>query len=512
MKNLAVCADGTWCTADQEENGIPTPTNVVRLMNCLDDQAKIPTDGESVTVADQLRYYHPGVGTEGRILSRLKGGAWGEGLSKNIQSAYHWLARNYSPGDRIFLFGFSRGAYTVRSLGGVLGRCGLLNLAGVPPEKGWKRVKTVYQNGYRNKEPHSAWARNWKFHHKANTPIRFLGVWDTVGALGIPDDMPFLNLMDQPRKWNFHDTKIGKSVEVARHAIALDEHRASFTPTLWVSVPKNADVKQIWFPGSHSDVGGGYVQTGLSNIALIWMIQEAEAAGLAFKKGAVGQIQADPQCVLHDSFKGIFKAVRSRPRNTPKIKDDRVHESARRRHESPPITQAPYRPTTVLKKGDKPIVVDIYACERWNSTGLYLPEGKYRFSARGEWLDWNIPCGPGGTDDGEFKLGEVAHLFGTTLGWLESAWKGVSGNEQADFKMTRRHEQWPWFSLVGAIANCKRKPATDGTPHEHQEFLISAGTTKNVSRGGYLYAYANDAWDFYDNNRGSVQLTVKRLE
>lgn len=505
MGHLIVCADGTWSTPDQERDGVPAPTNVFRFHSCLADQALV--EGESVA---QRAYYHPGLGTEGDFIERTAGGVWGHGLSKNIQSAYHWLARNYQTDDAIYLLGYSRGAYTVRSLSGLLNLCGLLDLQAVNGAEGWQRVATTYEQGYRSGRPRADWMEDWAFHHDS-TPIRFVGVWDTVGALGIPDDLALLNLFDQPQNWRFHDTRLGDNVAIARHALALDEVRASFTPTLWTKHSDETDVAQVWFPGVHGDVGGGLAEAGLSDGALQWMIEQAEAAGLAFAGAACGQIRPDFQAVLHDSYKGIFKTQRSRPRNVPAITDERIHASARRRHAAPPITQSPYRPTMGLAAGET-ASVDIFARERWNYTGVYLRPGKYKLRATGEWLSGSVASGPTGSRDGEFQLGEVAQLVGTGLGWLERGWTAVTGQQGADFKLTRRHEKWQWQALIGVVANSDRNPKSDGTPPDHQTFLIGKTKTLSVKRDGYLYCYANDAWDLYGNNRGSIQLAVECLE
>ena len=204
MRNLVVCCDGTWNTPDQEQNGVPVPTNVVRLYNALAEKDAVGSE--------QLKYYHSGVGTEGHWWDKVAGGSVGSGLGKNIQSAYKWLGCNYQAGDRIFLFGFSRGAYTVRSLGGLVLNCGLLNLVDVPEEEVWTRVEAAYSRGYRKGQNQSKWAGSWPFHatpDDAPVPIYFLGVWDTVGALGVPDDLAILNLLDDPAKYSFHDTHDG---------------------------------------------------------------------------------------------------------------------------------------------------------------------------------------------------------------------------------------------------------------------------------------------------------------
>jgi hypothetical protein len=518
MKKLIVSCDGTWNTAEQSDNEIPTPTNVVRLHNCL---ATVSEDGSG-----QLKYYHPGVGTDGGPLQRALGGAIGLGLDKNIMSAYHWLARHYTEGDQIFLFGFSRGAYTARSLAGLIGRCGLLSLGNLSATESWARVETAYSQGYRKRAPDwrdSAWAVQKPL-------ITFLGVWDTVGSLGLPDDFALLNLLDKTKNWSFHDTMLGAHIVKARHAVAMDEMRASFTPTLWTDendhVLNDPDdsgrVRQLWFPGVHSDVGGGYVECGLSDIALDWMIRQARLSGLAFDPAFTKQIRPDHQGLLHDTLKGAFKAMRSRPRNRPLLSDTAAyHPAAPLRDREPPVTQSPYhQPSVCLKPGESSAPIPIYARNHWNETGLFLEEGaSYRFKAEGQWLDGNVPCGPGGTKDGKFKFGELVNVASSLFGKLEGAFKKITGNEQADFIGTRRSEQHPWLALIGAVANDGPQhgtnPSGDGSPYPHLSFLIGEGTPQplviKLTEAGYLYAYANDAWHFYANNRGSVTLTVTRV-
>ena len=513
MRNLIVCCDGTWNSQDDKQGGIPSPTNVVRLYNAL---AEKNTQG-----VEQLRYYHPGVGTDGGWWEKLVGGGLGIGLDGNIMSAYRWLGTHYQPGDRIFLFGFSRGAFTVRSLGGMIAGCGLLKLTGLPEQELWSRVETAYKQGYRNRSSH--WSDNWPFHQGdaagGKVPLYFLGVWDTVGALGIPNDLSILNLLDNPRRYFFHDTELSGTVQHARHAVALDEQRASFSPTLWSKIEHRPGVKQVWFPGVHCDVGGGYIEKGLSDGALKWMIDEAGQLGLAFHSGMISQIMPDAQDVLHDSACGVFKRFHTQPRSIPPMVSSAppgsLHQSVLDRQGNPPITQAPYHPSTLLKPGEEQ-ALSIYAAPHWNETGIYLEAGaRYAFQASGEWLDSDIKCGPGGPPKGQFQAGELAQLLGTAWGKIESAYKAISHNQDADFKGTRREEDMPWFALVGAIAN-GGNPGTDGTPKPAETFLIGEGceypaTGTSITGPGYLYCFANDAWDFYGNNRGSVRLTVRRL-
>jgi len=513
MKRLIVCCDGTWNSPDQEDHGEPTPTNVVKTRNCI---AERDADG-----VEQVVYYHAGVGTEGGIFKRTAGGAFGEGLDQNIKSAYHWLASQYAPGDEVYLFGFSRGAYTVRSLGGMITACGLLDLHGLDAPESWRRTDAAYDRCYRvPREERRSWADPaWPFHDDAKPiPIRFLGVWDTVGALGIPDDLSLLNVFDDPARWRFHDTDLGPNVLRARHALALDEMRASFTPTLWTRY-EGRDVEQVWFPGVHSDVGGGYPSSGLSDIALKWMLDQAaepltDSPGLVLRPGVMNQLKADPQATLHDSVRGLFKALRTRPRSIPPIApgaEESLHPSVLARQENPPIFQGPYHPTRVLEPGAS-ATVHVFARERWNTTGLYLPPGNYELTATGEWLDSRIKCGPGGTKDGKFYPQEVLQVVGTFWGKLEGLWKKATNNQNADFWGSRRAEDMPWMALVGVIANdvAGANPGNDGSPQPHQRFLIGDHATMRLEHGGYLYAFANDAWATYENNRGSVALSVSR--
>ncbi|MBS4098057.1 MAG: DUF2235 domain-containing protein [Sulfuricella sp.] len=513
MRNLVICCDGTWNTPDQEENGVPTPTNVVKIRHAVDT-----SDGS------QLCYYHPGVGADGGLFSRVLGGGAGKGLSMNIMSAYRWLCDNHQAGDdRLFLFGFSRGAYTVRSLGGFISKCGILDMHNLDDKDAWARIAVAYQDGYRNKKPD--WAGKWNFKvPPAEVKIHFIGVWDTVGALGIPDDMALLNLLDDAKDHNFHDTALGANVSFARHALALDEKREAFTPTLWNPASYQGRdpkcVKQLWFPGVHSDVGGGYPETGLSDGALQWMMDEAAQAGLKFLPGVAAQINPNHHGTLHDSATGAFKMMPTLPRNVPllDISAD-IHPSAQRRHSEINLAQGQYRPTRRLLKVGDMTEIDIYAAQPWNETGLYLEkDAEYQLEAGGEWQDSSISCGPNGSDgDGKFQLGEVAQMAGSVIGKLEKMFKSATGNQRADFKFTKREEEMSWFALIGMVANGGNLDDKKVVPHD--TFQIGTGITIGGDNGsatlkgsGYLYAFANDAWLFYGNNRGSVRLKVTRTK
>ena len=494
-RNLVICCDGTWNTPSQTHRGVLAPTNVVRIYNAI------------VEDENQLKYYHPGVGTDGNLISKYLGGSTGTGLSRNIMSAYQWLCSNYNAGDNIFLFGFSRGAYTVRSLAGMIGYCGLLHDE-EPDTTSWDRIKRLFEKGYRAKvESRPQWdVLGWTFHDN-QIPIHFVGVWDTVGALGIPDDLGLLNLVDNPNDHNFHDCSLSLGVRHARHAVAMDEIRKSFQPTLWSNAATHPDAQERWFPGVHSDVGGGYHEAGLANGALRWMIVEAANCGLVFNEAMVDQIQGNIHDLMHDSCVPPFSALPTQPRAVPKFGKDAVeyHNSAFERHLNPPVHQSPYRVPHRTPDGRG---IEVYAAEKWNASGVWLEAGTtYIFRARGSWLDSSIVCGAAGADDGNFQLGEIGQMFGSLLGGIEEEFKRLTGNTSAQFRFTRRHEDMPWFALAGAIANGGGADAK-GHIQDHETFLIGDGCTYTPMRSGYFYAYANDAWNCYGNNRGRVTLSI----
>ncbi|MCW7544521.1 DUF2235 domain-containing protein [Aurantimonas litoralis] len=505
MANMAVFCDGTWNTPNDTDGGVPSPTNVVRMYNALSE-----CDAVGVT---QNRYYHPGVGTDGGRINRLLEGGTGKGLDRNIMSAYKWVSTQYEAGDKLFLLGFSRGAYTVRSLAGMITRCGLLDLVGSDDETAWASVEAVF-DCYRHKKTPVRAQRPIRM-DGARIEIEFLGVWDTVGALGIPDHLALLNLVDDLREHDFHDTELSAQVRRARHAVAIDELRESFGPTLWSNAESHPDAKEVWFPGVHSNVGGGYGQTGLSDGPLLWMIKQAQTSGLSFRENALKHITPNSSCILHNSWTGVFEKLKSQPRSAPFIHREsvdagRLHESALTRQNDPPLDQPPYWPTDSVETADAR-VVEIYARQIWNATGLYLRAGvRYELTAVGQWMDGPIKCGPEGTADGQFHIAEVAHLAASAWGKVETLFQAATGNDRADFWFTRREEALPWFSLVGVVAN--GFVDSRGNRINSETFAIGQSAEFEPARSGYLFCFANDAWNAYENNRGGVTLTVQRQD
>lgn len=271
-KRLVVCCDGTWSTADQK-----SPTNVIRIALSI-----APTDASGVA---QRVYYHPGVGTSRR--EHLSGGAFGVGLSANVMDAYRFLVDNYDDGDELYFFGFSRGAYTARSVAGLVRKCGVLR------RENAGRVEEAYRL-YRSwaTKPRGMASTLFRNAYSFEPGTRFIGVWDTVGALGIPPFGPkilhgLLTRFD--KRWSFHDTELSSTVQAAFQALSIDEQRAAFRPTLWKQQPDakaHQVLEQVWFAGVHSDVGGGLPDTSLSDIALLWMVAKAQEHGLGFAAGA----------------------------------------------------------------------------------------------------------------------------------------------------------------------------------------------------------------------------------
>ncbi|MEO7340992.1 MAG: DUF2235 domain-containing protein [Luteolibacter sp.] len=514
MKRLIICNDGTWNTPDQEENGIPSPTNVFKLYNSI---ATVDSNG-----VEQRKYYHPGVGTNGKVDS-IAGGALGVGVSSQIRSAYQWIGTNYNPGDEIYIFGFSRGSFVARSLAGFLGR-GLLDLRTLTSENSWSRVNTAYEMGYRKFKNRALdqreWASNWAFFHGNDAcPVRCVGVWDTVGALGVPDDLELLNLFDNSDAWRFHDTSLGLHIQSARHAMAIDEIRASFAVTRWENADEHPDAKEVWFPGVHSDVGGGYSITNLSDGALQWMIEECSAEGLGIRPGVLNSLKPNSQGTLHNSYKGAFAKLRSRPRAVDALIPENhsiFHSSAIQRQQDSPIAYLDYFPTLILNIGESHSC-DIFADNHWNVTGLYLAEGhQYKFSCTGEWLDSNDACDWNGTENGKLTKGDIVRAAGSLLGQTEILWKSLMNNPSTDFLGTKRVEELPWFSLVGAIANDSGAGAivsNDGSPHPHQyvDLPKHEEAVMTVTDPGYLYCFPNDVWSLYGNNHGSVKLKITRV-
>ena len=293
-KRIVICADGTWNRPEKDPQK-DYPTNVLRVARAI---RPVALDG----VAQQV-FYDWGVGS---YQDPWFVGISGKGVQKNIMDAYRYVVQNYAPGDELFFFGFSRGAYTVRSLCGLINNCGILKRADA------SLIQTAFDHYKRAwpdyaPEGKASVVFRKKHAHAGSRTIKFVGVWDTVGAMGIP--MSFLGLFDN--RDEFYDAKLGMNVEVGRHALALNERRIDFQPTLWLP-REGVDMQQVWFAGCHGDVGGGHAPcpdsgSVLSAISLQWMVKQASQFGLGLDKHVAAGIKADPLAAMHESRRTFYR-------------------------------------------------------------------------------------------------------------------------------------------------------------------------------------------------------------
>ena len=311
-KRLILCCDGTWNTPDEMRGSEPAPTNVTKIA-----LAVAPKDSAGL---EQRIFYHQGVGT--KLGERISGGAFGFGLSRNVRDTYRFLVQNFEPGDKLYFFGFSRGAFTARSTVGFVRNCGILRREHADRVD---EAYALYRNRSSRTRPRSIEAQLFRRSYSHETNIRFIGVWDTVGALGIPlSGLRFINLFN--RLWQFHDTDLSSTVEAAFQALAIDEKRGPFQPAIWTT-PANVDgqrLEQMWFAGVHSDIGGGYQDCALADITLLWMADRACECDLAFKPDSFAPppssdtrdlpntgtyVQPDPLGRLHESRTGFYRLI-----------------------------------------------------------------------------------------------------------------------------------------------------------------------------------------------------------
>jgi len=294
-KRIVICADGTWNRPEKNLNK-DFPTNVLKLSRAIK-----PIGNDKVP---QQVFYDWGIGS---YYAKVSGGVTGKGINKNIMDDYRYIVQNYAPGDELFLFGFSRGAYTVRAL------CGLINNVGILKRPNARLIQQAFDH---YKKPGKAYSPRGdksvafrKMHSYPKRDIAFVGAWDTVGALGIP--FSFLGLLDP--KDEFYDNKMGPIIKVARHAMAIDELRSDFEPTIWEPRP-GIDLKQVWFSGVHSDIGGSYAPDKdsalTSDYALDWMMREAQKASLTFEPHLRKNLNPKPGATLHQSRKFIYRSKR----------------------------------------------------------------------------------------------------------------------------------------------------------------------------------------------------------
>ena len=340
-KNIIVCSDGTGNTAIKGRG-----TNVFKIFEAIDlnshryDPSRDP----------QVAIYDDGVGTESVKLLKLLGGVFGVGLSRNVRQLYKELCRIYDPGDRIYLFGFSRGAFTVRTLVGLIHYCGILKTAELHDNSELEQLVNDAYRGYRRRyrtklmtalvgEPdldELARLKQERSHGKEH--IELVGVWDTVDAVGLPFPM-FASFVNATLyQFKFPSSVLSPIVKRAYHALAIDDERHSFEPLLWTETgaeQANAQViEQVWFSGAHSNVGGGYPKQGMSLVALDWMMKHAQDAGLRFigSERMYYREHTNVDDKLYNPRAGLGRFYRWQPRDIAKLCQDKcrpkLHMSA----------------------------------------------------------------------------------------------------------------------------------------------------------------------------------------
>ena len=358
-KNIVIFSDGTGNSGIQNRG-----TNVFKMFEAVDLNGHFNHPPQK----QQIAFYDDGVGTERFKPLKMLGSAIGWGLSRNVRELYTALVRSYNPGDSIYLFGFSRGAFTARSIGGFITSCGILNHNAYKSDdalvkavnQAYKVYRSRYMTGahkhlrslFKKIVPDGENSARFKqkladFHEEhavhIDVPIAFIGAWDTVDAVGLP----FAHLADLINyfiyPFKFADHSLNPKVERARHALSIDDERHTFHPLLWDETAGDGErIKQVWFAGVHTNVGGGYPKQGMSLTALSWMINEAEAAGLRI-------LPSDKQCYydhesvndkLYNSRAGTGMYYRYKPRDiyqmckasktTPKIHETVIDRIAQR--------------------------------------------------------------------------------------------------------------------------------------------------------------------------------------
>lgn len=519
-KNIVICCDGTGNEYGDENS------NVVKLYKTL-----IREPGK------QVAYYHPGVGTMGaknalssvgKAWTKFRGLAFGYGVSDNIADAYQYLMGIYEPGDEIYVFGFSRGAYTARAL------CGMLRMFGLLSQGNEGMIPYALRLFKSSKKDKFKVAAGFQKTFCTDCKPYFLGVWDTVSSVGwILDPVGM-------KPWRLPYTADLPDLQVIRHAVSIDERRVFFRQNLVHQDPAR-DIKQVWFGGVHSDVGGSYpeLESGLSKIAFQWMVRKAVKAGLQVNMEELARVlgaaphysRPHANAVMHNSMNGLWPLLEFFPKRTlvivspPGEKPPRFEPTLRinlfrRRfipdgavfHESVvervrllpkyrpsnmpnpiPQNQIEYDPppeypfvgsSPVRLEMGESLVLEIESKAKWNVTPLRVQAREvYRFEASGTWHDASIPSGPKGYQSPNIGFRLVA--------WL------------------RRVPKANWFALVCMIDRdtSTRFDFTHGEQSDHGHLTVEA----TMSKDGFLNCFANDLPFTYWNNSGSVQLKITRI-
>ncbi|KAA3610580.1 MAG: DUF2235 domain-containing protein [Calditrichaeota bacterium] len=328
-KNIILCADGTG-----NAGGYSPDSNVYKIYKALEIH-----DEKN----EQIKFYDNGVGTSKNKILRAVTAAFGIGFKSNVCDLYAFLARNYEPGDRVYLFGFSRGAATIRAFSGFVSACGLFRNKdskgnSLSDEVIKSYTKDAFQS-YKKIKLNPGRAKKFREHKNSHgvIDIAFLGVWDTVSALGFPEKwditgigmwafnllfMALDRITDVLFPHRFYNYELAPNVKFACQALAIDDERTSFWPKVWDETGRPADsVEQVWFAGMHSNVGGGYARPGMAYVALYWMMNRAHQKKLKFNSGALKSAYENSHVNgrIYDSRDGFAVFYRYHPREIAKL-------------------------------------------------------------------------------------------------------------------------------------------------------------------------------------------------
>ena len=359
-KNIILCADGTG-----NRGGYTPNSNVFEIYNAIKRNVDLETEPKQIT------FYDNGVGTSVNKTWKAVTGAIGLGFKKNVCDLYRFLCLNYKKNDKVFLFGFSRGAATVRALSGFIYHCGLIEGEKLINSENYshgdlvREIEIAFQK-YKNRESlhYQVPTAPTNDSHRA-IPIHFIGIWDTVSALGAPQRThitgPFSWLtqnffsvldygMDRVGPHRFYDYELNDKVEHAYQALSIDDERTAFWPMVWDETGVKADhsVEQVWFAGVHANVGGGYQRNGMAKVPLYWMMEHAERHGLIFKDGSLQKVEEDANVndMLYDSRGGFARMYRYHPREIEnlcknKMTDVKIHSTVVERMDESMAKYAP---------------------------------------------------------------------------------------------------------------------------------------------------------------------------
>ena len=536
---IVILCDGTRDRANLTEDGAASATNIWKLSEALvcDEaqttwyQAGVGSDTSSTAAeARRTRTFLAAVGANpgaqaaaflDRVVQVVES-TFGTGISESITNGYAEIVRQYRPGDRIYLVGFSRGAYAARCIAGVIARCGLLraeNLRYAP------QMVELYRT---RRDPGASVAVRPDLLH-ADPAVEFVGVFDTVASLGVP-----------LWGWWFRALPIWKNAaletdpaSVCRHvyhALAMDERHSQYVPTLYDDprrpghgrrsvADKLETLEQVWFRGDHGDIGGGYAQHELSDISLGWMMEAMTRHGLRFHEGARRALQPDPLGRLHDDVTrvpgwvllGTWPRWCPAPGLTPDVLGTTLHPGVLAR--AAKVAALTGRPDFVRLRTGEALSFVAEAQRDWDRTGLVVEHGAlYRLTYQGRlWRDSDWPrCGP---------VGQAAQGVLDLRRW---------------FTAGRRLRSQPWMRLAATVAHPQRWPLREKGLRELLALLFhndpaaltrqlaplgadlarpgDAILLRNEAPSGLLYLFANDWWQTASNNGGGVQLELARVE